>query len=89
MLFNNIIKYIWNVIQQHHQIPLGQKPAFFRCIEYLVQVLISYSPITSFATSIVFTQQITFMWFPKAKLWEDDALHLIYWKLALREDHNF
>ena len=77
MLFNNIIKYLWDKNQP-----------FFGVLN-LVPVLISYSLITSCATSIVFTQQIAFASFPKAKFWEYDALNLIYWKLALREDHNF
>ena len=46
------------------------------------------SLITSFATSIVFAQQIVFMSFPKAKLWEDDALHLIYRKLAFLQKRS-
>ena len=58
----------------------GAKTGLFWCIEYLVPVLISNSLITSSATSIVFTQQMAFMSFPKTKMWEDDALPLIYWK---------
>ena len=47
------------------KIPLKQKPAFICCIEYLVPVVISYFLITSFATSIVFAQEIALCCFLK------------------------
>ena len=59
--YRNFIDCLTNKMKCYsiHQMPLEQKPAFFRCIEYLVPI--SYSLITSFETSIVFTQRIALL----------------------------
>ena len=61
--YRNFIDCLTNKMKCYSTTPntFGRKYWIQYFIEYLVPVLISYSLITSFATSIVFTQQIAFM----------------------------